>query len=369
MAMRLFPRDRDLSKPLERIELRVRASDFGLPVEQVELRLDHFLARHMPWRSRSSVQALVKDGYVLIDPSTPDQPQGAGELAVERRPGRRLRHGSRVVIVIPEHLRVPLSERAVGVEHHASNQFDELAVLYHDAACLAVDKPAMLAVHPSGRHLTDTLIQRVHRMLGAEQVQREGRPRLAHRLDRETSGVILIGLDPRSHSELMRQFEEREVEKEYLAVVQGQPEHSGGRIELPLGSARGSRIQLKMAVQMDGQASVTEWRVVRRVPGYALVSCSIHTGRQHQIRVHLAAMGHPLVGDKLYGYDELLFQKAADGTLTEEDYRVLELPRQALHSHRLVFTSPATGARTEAVSPLPSDLREFLDRHEASGHP
>jgi 23S rRNA pseudouridine1911/1915/1917 synthase len=362
--MRLFPRDRDLSKPLERIELRVRASDFGLPVEEVEMRLDRFLARHMPWRSRSSVQALVKDGHVLVDASTPDQPEGTGEAAVERRPGRRLRHGSRVVIVIPEELRVPLAEGAAGVEPYAIGPFDELAVLYRDEACLAVDKPAMLAVHPSGRHLTDTLIQRVHRMLGAQDVRREGRPRLAHRLDRETSGVILVGLDPRSHSELMRQFVEREVEKEYLAVVQGEPEHPGGRIELPLGSARGSRIQLKMAVQMDGQEAVTEWRVVRRVRGYALVACRILTGRQHQIRVHMEAIGHPLVGDKLYGYDEGLFQKAADGTLTESDYRVLELPRQALHSHRLVFTSPATGQRAEAVSPLAADLREFLDRHD-----
>jgi len=359
--MRLFPRDRDLSQPLARIELRVRASDFGLPVEDVEMRLDQFLARHMTWRSRNSVQALVRDGHVLLDPATPDHPGGCGELAVERRPGRKLRHGSRVVIVIPEHLRVPPVARSEGFGQQTGGSLDELAVLYRDAACLAVDKPAMLAVHPSGRHLSDTLIQRVHRMLGLQDARREGRPRLAHRIDRETSGVILIGLDPRSHSELMRQFEEREVEKEYLAIVQGEPEHEGGRIELPLGSARGSRIQLKMAVQMDGQPSVTEWRIERRVPGYALVACRIFTGRQHQIRVHMEAIGHPLVGDKLYGYDENLFQKAADGTLTEQDYRLLELPRQALHSHRLVFTSPATGRREEAVSPLAADLEQFLE--------
>lgn len=356
--MRLFPRDRDLSKPLERIELRVRASDFGLPVEEVEMRLDHFLARHMPWRSRSSVQSLIKDGYVRIDPSTPDHPQGAGELAVERRPGRKLRHGSRVVIEIPAELRVQMDATP---PEGSGGPYAELAVVYRDEACLAVDKPPMLAVHPAGRHLKDTLIQRIHRMLGTTEARREGRPRLAHRLDRETSGVILVGLDPRSHAELMRQFEEREVEKEYLAVVRGEPEHEGGRIEHPLGSARASRIGLKMAVRSDGQPAVTEWSVVRRVPGYALVSCRILTGRQHQIRVHLDAIGHPVVGDKLYGYDEAYFQKAADGTLTEEDYRVLEHPRQALHSHRLVFTSPATGQRVEAVAPLAPDLQRFLD--------
>jgi RluA family pseudouridine synthase len=359
--MRLFPRDRDLSQPLERIELRVRASDFGLTVEELELRLDQFLARHMTWRSRTSVQNLIKDGAVLVDAATPDHPEGSGEAAVETRPGRKLRHGTRVVIVIPEELRVPLAERAVGVEHHSDTQFDDLAVLYRDAGVLAVDKPAMLAVHPSGRHLSDTLIQRVHRMLGTEGMAREGRPRLAHRLDRETSGAILIGLDPASHTELMRQFEEREVEKQYLAVVRGEPEHEGGRIEFPLGSARGSKIGLKMAVQFDGLESVTEWRVLRRVPGYALLACDIHTGRQHQIRVHLSAIGLPIVGDKLYGPDEMLFQKGADGTLDAADLRLLELPRQALHSHRIVFTSPATGERVAVESPLAPDLQRFLD--------
>lgn len=359
--MRLFPRDRDLSQPLERIELRVRASDWGLTVEELELRLDQFLARHMAWRSRTSVQGLIKDGSVSVDASTPEHPEGTGELAVETRPGRRLRHGSRVVIEIPEALRVPMAERAVGVEHHSETQFDDLSVLYRDAGVLAIDKPAMLAVHPSGRHLSDTLIQRVHRWLGTDGIPREGRPRLAHRLDRETSGAILVGMDPTSHTELMRQFEEREVEKCYLAIVRGEPEHEGGRIEFPLGPARGSKIGLKMAVQLDGQESVTEWRVVRRVPGYALVACDIHTGRQHQIRVHLAAIGLPIVGDKLYGPDEMLFQKGADGTLDENDLRLLELPRQALHSHRIVFTSPATGERVTVESPLAPDLQRFLD--------
>ncbi len=360
--MRLFPRDRDLSRPVEEIDLWVRASDFGLPLEELELRLDQFLARHLPWRSRSSIQELIKSGRILVDASTPDHPRDIGELKVELRPARRLRHGSHVLLVIPEELRVPMAARAAGVEPHTENQFDELAVLYRDDACLALDKPAMLAVHPSGRHLSDTLIQRVYRMLGTLELARECRPRLAHRLDRETSGVILIGLDPRSHAELMRQFEDREVEKEYLAIVRGNPEHEGGRIEYPLGSARGSRIGLKMAVKLDGQPAVTEWRVVRRVPGYALVACRLLTGRQHQIRVHLEAIGLPLVGDKLYGYDESYFQKGADGTLSAEDYRALELPRQALHSHRLVFTSPATGERAEAVAPLAADLQRFLDQ-------
>lgn len=350
--MRLFPKDRDLSKPLTEVELVVRASDFGLTVEATELRIDHFLARHLAWRSRTSIQALVKDGFVRVDASTPDHPRGTGELVLERRPGRRVRHGSRVVIEIPPEHRVP--EGALPSDA-------EIEVLWEDASAVAVDKPPMLAVHPSGRYLADTLIQRVHAHYGLESTDRELRPRLAHRLDRETSGIVLIGKHPEAHANLMGQFEDRLVEKEYLAIVRGEPELDGGVIDFPLGPARHSAIGLKMAPLADGQPSRTEWSVVERHAGYTLVACRPHTGRQHQIRVHMEAIGHPLVGDKLYGYDEHYFQKAADGTLTKADMRALEHPRQALHNRFLAFTSPATGERVTVESPLAPDLRRFLD--------
>ena len=349
--MRLFPKDRDLSAGPERVELRVRASDFQARADDLELRLDVFLARHMPWRSRNSIQGLIKDGYLLVDPSTPDHPRGGGSLRIERRSGRKLHHGSRVVIVIPEESRLEVTPQ----------YSDDLALLYEDDDCVAVDKPPMLAVHPAGRHLTDTAIQRIHRMYGSRELPREQRPRLCHRLDRETSGVLLVGKHHSAHSELMRQFEEREVEKEYLAILQGEPRFDQGTIDFALGPARASRIGIKMAAVADGSPSRTDWRVLRRVGGYTLVSCRLHTGRQHQIRVHMQAIGYPLVGDKLYGYDEHYFQKAADGTLTEEDMRALELPRQALHNHRLVFTSPTTGEHIAVESPLAHDLATWLE--------
>jgi len=356
--LRLFPKDRDLSAGTDRVELRVRASDFQARKGDLEIRLDVFLSSHMPWRSRNSIQGLIKEGYLLVDPSTPEHPGGRGELSVERRAGRKLHHGSRVVIVIPEDLRLEVTPQPS----------DDLAILYEDEDCVAVDKPPMLAVHPAGRHLTDTAIQRIHRMYGSRRLPREQRPRLAHRIDRETSGVLLVGKHHRAHSELMRQFEEREVEKEYLAIVQGEPRLDGGTVDFPLGPARASTIGIKMAPVADGLASRTDWRVVRRVPGYALVACRLHTGRQHQIRVHMEAIGYPLVGDKLYGYDERYFQKAADGTLTEEDLAALELPRHALHHHRLAFTSPSTGARITVESPLAHDLASWLEAQEG-GHP
>jgi 23S rRNA pseudouridine1911/1915/1917 synthase len=347
--MRLFPKDRDLSTPPERVELEVRASDLRLPVEDVEIRLDLFLCHFLSWRSRASVQALIREGRVLVDASTPDHPRGRGEPAVERRSGRKLRHGSRVIVEIPEPLRLP-----------RESQSSELAILYEDESALAVDKPPMLAVHPGGRHLSGTLIQRVHAHYGLRGSPREGRPRLCHRIDRETSGVVLIGKDPRAHSALMGQFERREVEKEYLAIVRGVPSEEGGTIDLPLAPARASRIGLKMAVALDGSPSRTDWSVVSRHRDCALIACRPTTGRQHQIRVHMDAIGHPLVGDKLYGVDERLFQRHLDGPLSADDLRTLELPRHALHSHRLAFLSPRSRQRIEVVSPLAPDLATWL---------
>lgn len=348
--MRLLPKDRDLSKPLESVELVVRASDLQQRPEEVELRLDRFLGLHMHWRSRTSIQDLIRAGYVYVDLTTPDRPQGTGELVQERRPGRRLRDRTRVLVIVPEELRVDLT---MVVD-------SSLKVLYEDEDVLAVDKPPLLPVHPSGRHLADTLIQRVHARYGAEQLARESRPRLCHRLDRETSGVVLVGLHPEAHSELRRQFEEHEVGKEYLAIVRGAPTQDYGTIDDPIGSARASTIGLKMACRPDGDEARTDWRVLERRRGCSLVHCRLFTGRQHQIRVHLESIGHAIVGDKLYGYGEHYFQKYNDGELSPEDLTVLEHPRHALHHHRLSFAHPRTGAPLVVESPLAADLAEFL---------
>jgi len=354
--MSLFPKDRDLTQAPKEVELRVQASDLRMRAETVELRLDAFLVLHLHWRSRNSIQELIRSGQVLVDATTPDHPRGTGIASVERRPGRRLRNGSRVVVLIPEHLRLPTSGPCS----------DELEILYEDEGILAVDKPPFVAVHPGGRHLVDTLIQRVHARYGAGfELERGGAPRLCHRLDRETSGIVLVGKHPAAHSDVMVQFERREVEKEYLAIVCGSPAADGGVIDYPIASARASHVELKMAVAADGQPSRTDWRVLERRRECALISCLPLTGRQHQIRVHLAAIGHPVVGDKLYGPDEQLFERGLEGTLSREDLRSLGMPRQALHNHRVVFGSPATGERVEVRSPLPADMAQFLDAQEA----
>ncbi len=349
--MRLFPKDRDLTEAPDRVELIVDASDMRLRVEDVHVRLDQFLARRLRWRSRNSIQRLIKDGYLLVDPSSPSRPRGSGAAAVERRPGRKLRHGSRVTVVIPEEHRLDVRGGGGG----------DLRVLYEDEHLVAVDKPPMQVVHPAGRHLVGTLIQQVHARYGGADLPRGARPRLCHRIDRETSGIVLVGKDPDAHARVMGMFEHRKVEKVYLALVHGEMEQDEGVIELPIGPARASRIGLRMAITQGGLASRTDWRVLERRGGFTLVRCRLHTGRQHQIRVHMESIGYPLVGDKLYGHDGRLFQRNLDGRLTSEDHEELLLPRQALHHHHLAFTSPLSGERIAITSPLADDLQEFLE--------
>jgi 23S rRNA pseudouridine1911/1915/1917 synthase len=348
--MRLFPKDRDLSQPPDRVELEVRASDFQLAPADVHFRLDAFLQHHLHWRSRNAVQKLIHDGYVSVDLVTPDRPSGSGAPAVERRPGKRLFHGTRVVIEIPEELRQRMPRPSPAA----------IEIVYEDDRMIAVDKPHGVAVHPAGRHLTDTVIQRLHGLWRERYGDNTHFVKLCHRLDRETSGLLLCGKDAEAHADLMGQFEHRRVEKEYLAIVWGVPEGDGGVIDLPITSARASRVRLKMACAPDGLPSRTDWEVVRRYEDCTLVACRPLTGRQHQIRVHMEAIGHPLVGDKLYGRTDDYFLRAAHGEITRSDLAVLGMRRQALHNHRLLVTHPTDGRRVELTCPMAGDMQDFL---------
>lgn len=352
--MGVFPRDRNLARSLSEVELEVRAGDFHLPSEELSIRLDAFLKLRLAWRSRSSIQKLIADGFVLVAPAGPDFRPSVQEPALERRAARLLRNGAKVVVVIPPELRLPdkIADPA------------NLVVLYEDEDVLAVDKPAGQAVHPSGKHMTGTLIQEVHARY-SEGAELPVPVRLCHRIDKETSGIVLLAKGARAHRQIRKQFERHTIEKEYLAIVRGSPREDSGCIDLPLGPALASEIRMKIAVRSDGAEAQTEWRVLERRARVSLLACRPRTGRQHQIRVHLAALGHPLVGDKLYGGDDELFLKSARRELEAEDLAALELERQALHNHRLAWNAPSGGDRREVVSELAADLRAFLTREDA----
>jgi 23S rRNA pseudouridine1911/1915/1917 synthase len=243
----------------------------------------------------------------------------------------------------------------------------ELPVLYSDEHLLVLDKPANLTVHPTARHHHATVTKILQQRYPGQRLQ------LIHRLDKETSGVLLVAKTPEAERAFKMKFEgivppplrpprvtrQRFVDKEYFAICWGAVED--GLIELPLEADPHNSLRVKMRIAAAGHGldARTSVEVLARCPGYSLVRCVLFTGRQHQIRVHLAARGWPVVGDKLYGPDDRLLARGADGELTDDDLRRLELPRHALHACRYRLEHAVTGEPLELRSPLPPDLVAF----------
>ena len=283
-------------------------------------RLDRYLAAQGAWGSRSQVQRLIAEGAVRVD----GQPVKAGTV---------LRSGQTIDVQSSPSPGVP-----AGVEAEAI----ALAVLYEDEWLLIIDKPAGLVVHPAPGHWRGTLVSALlHHWRGPRPGLDPLRPGIVHRLDKDTSGVLIIAKDAATLAALGAQFRRREIEKQYLAFVWGRVRSQRGTISEPIG--RNPVHRKRMAVRRGGREALTAYEVVERYDEVTLVRLFPKTGRTHQIRVHLAAIGHPIVGDAVYGRSRV------------QSGRVL-LSRQALHAARIVFTHPHTGARVAFTAPLPADL-------------
>ncbi|MHC5212540.1 MAG: RluA family pseudouridine synthase [Planctomycetota bacterium] len=305
------------------------------------MRLDQFLAKRLHWRSRSSVCRLLDEGRVEL-------------LGRPTRANRRVGVGDRVVVQLPRPLRDDaLAPRGGDVS---------LPRLHEDEALIAIDKPPHIPVHPSGRLLHHTVITALHREYrDFDDPTRDVRPKLCHRLDIETSGVLLVAKTDAALTHVQAQFEKRTVGKEYLVLVHGVVEDDERTIDLPLGPAFDARMRTQRVVRHDvGQPAQTRFRVRRRWRDHTLCHVQLLTGRHHQIRAHMAAIGHPVVGDKLYGRDSTIFLRYGDKLMTDADRALLELPRQALHSHALEFRHPTRGPM-RIESPWPADLVAFCD--------
>jgi 23S rRNA pseudouridine1911/1915/1917 synthase len=270
-----------------------------------------------------------------------------GEVTVNgapRKASTRLRKGDVVRVRVPVAADAPAIESSEG-----------LVVLYEDEALVAVDKPSGVVAHPVGRIRHGTLINRLHARYRRAGADGDVVPRLAHRLDRDTSGVVLVVKDRRLDAVVTRAFHRREVDKTYLALVRGAPLEDAGRVDAPIGPAEERETRLQMDVREDGRPAATSWRVRERLPGHAWLEVEPRTGRTHQIRVHLRAIGHSIVADHLYGDVRPLRRSTVAEALAPEEDEIL-LDRLALHAHRLELAHPVTGKPLVLESPVPADL-------------
>ena len=299
-----------------------------VPPEWSGERLDRALAAHLDL-PRSRIAAWIRAGRVTI-----------GGVAVEKA-GAALRAGELLAWDPPP-----------AVDERVSPEPGELALLHEDADLLAIDKPPGLVVHPGAGRRSGTL---VHRLIAAYPelagVGGPGRPGIVHRLDAGTSGVLLVARNAAAHARLARAFAGREVDKRYLAIVWGQPKAAAGVVEAPIG--RHPRERQRMAVVADGRPAKTAWRRLASRGPISLVEFTLHTGRTHQIRVHARHLGHPLVGDPVYG-------EARWRSLPSARARPLAgFPRPALHAWRIGIAHPTTGERLEIEAAPPADLAEL----------
>lgn len=292
--------------------------------EDTGKRLDTFLHQRLPEFSRSRLQSWIKEGRVLLD----------GKLA---RASYMMR-GGEDVSVTPAHL-APLK---------AEPEELPLKILYEDADVVVVDKPAGMVVHAGAGHGRGTLVNALlHHFGSLSSVNGDLRPGIVHRLDRDTSGALVVARTDRAHRALAAQFHDRQVEKIYLALVHGRMKESQGRITAAI--ARDPVRRTRMTARLgSGRTAFTEYRVIETRPQFSFLEVKIRTGRTHQIRVHLSSVGHPVVGDRVYG---------APAALTD----LPALHRFFLHAHKLSFTSPSSGELISIESPLPPELSTFLD--------
>ena len=301
-----------------------RRATVAVPPEAAGERLDRFLATVAEIGSRAAAERLLAAGGVLVD-------------GASRPKSHRLTGGEALELELPDRRETELAPEEVG-----------LRIAYEDEALIVVDKPAGVVVHPSAGHAGGTLVHGLvaHAIAGGDEPERPG---IVHRLDRDTSGLLVVARSEEAHRRLQQLLRTRELVREYLALVRGRPRSRRGRIEAPIGRDRHDATRISLDTDSPRDA-VTHFEVVELLREHALLRVRLETGRTHQIRVHLAAIELPVSGDPVYG---------VPGDLG--------LARQFLHAARLAFEHPFSGERIEAESPLPGDLAAALERARASG--
>ena len=310
---------------------------------QAGIRLDSLVATEIDHCSRSFAATLIRQGSITIDGSAkkPGYPVKAGETVSGK-------------VAPPEAPPTFLPEDI------------PLQILYEDAELLVVNKTPGMVVHPAPGHRRGTLVNALmHHCPDLTGISGSLRPGIVHRLDKDTSGALVVAKNSRSMHHLAAQFKSREVRKRYLALVYGIPTAKTGTVDLPIGRHFVDRKKMSVNTRTPRPA-LTHWIVKEAFPGACLLELDIRTGRTHQIRVHCLSMGHPVIGDPVYGNRGAMKRLAAASV--EMSRAVMELDRQMLHAWRIVFNHPMTGARLKVEAPAPEDLRVVMARfREISG--
>ncbi|MCL0102202.1 RluA family pseudouridine synthase [Dehalococcoidia bacterium] len=282
-------------------------------------RLDQFLAARLGTLTRSHLKKLIEDGHVKVSGNTP-------------KPSTRLKIGDTISVIVPNPEPTTLIPQAM-----------PLNVVHEDKDLLVIDKPAGLTVHPGPGHPDHTLVNAVlAHCPDLTGIKGTVRPGIVHRLDKETSGLIIVAKNDHSQTILSAQMKNREIHKHYLALVRGIVPFEFQAIDAPIG--RDLQNRKRMAVTTNGRQAKTECRTVEKREAHTLLKCKLITGRTHQIRVHLASIGHPVIGDPIYGRKDPLLQ------------------RQFLHAASLCFQHPTTGLPIKCQAPLPPDLKALLEQ-------
>jgi len=303
------------------IEIQLDASHAGW-------RLDRALAAQVPALSRERLKVLTKAGALTR----------AGKAV--RDPATKV-NGDEIFVLV-----VPAPEPA-----HNEPQEIPLPIVYEDDHLLVVDKPAGLVVHPAAGNRDGTLVNALLHHCGGSLSGIGGvaRPGIVHRIDKDTSGLLVVAKHDKAHEGLAKQFADHSIDRRYLAIVSGVPRQAEGSVDAPL--ARSAQNRKKIAIVAKGKRAVTHWKRLELLNDAALVECRLETGRTHQVRVHMASIGHPLVGDPVYGRGKSAHRKL----LNQLDFK-----RQALHAAHLGFVHPVTKGRLSFDSALPSDMQELF---------
>lgn len=294
-----------------------------LKVEEssIDSRLDIFISNEFKDKSRSYIQKLIEDGYVNVNGKS-------------KKSNYKLKLQDMVTIKVPE-----LKELVVEAEDIP------LEILYEDEDVIVINKPQGLVVHPAPGNYTGTLVNALlHHCDDLSGINGVARPGIVHRIDKDTSGILVIAKNDKAHNRLTEQLKEHSMKREYIALVEGVIKNDRGTVDKPIG--RNPKDRLKMGIVAGGKRAVTHYEVLEILDKYTLIKCILETGRTHQIRVHMAYLGHPLVGDPLYGYKKQKFN----------------LKGQMLHAKKLGFIHPSTGEYMEFESDIPEYFLQIVNK-------